>query len=106
MQDQHTMSVKEQLSKLESYLTEAKHEDEKLAGGNKKAAANLRASLLEIGKICSESRKLALDAGKAVPVRKRAPKSEPVEIKEGDTPAEVVEAPSRKPRKPRAPKAA
>lgn len=102
------MSVKEQLSKLEQHLAAAKLEEEKLASGSKRAAANLRASLLEIGKGCSETRKLALDAGKAVPVKKRIPKQESkvesLEVKEGDTPAELVEAPSRKPRKPRAKK--
>ena len=34
----------------------------------------MRSSLLEIGKLCSESRKIALDCGKAIATKKRVPK--------------------------------
>lgn len=70
------MSVKDQLAAIERYLLQAKSEDEKLEKGIKSAAPKVRASLLEIGKIVSEGRKLALDHGKAIPVKKRAPKVE------------------------------
>ena len=68
------MSVSAQLAEIERYLIIAKAEDAKLAKGTKSAAAKLRGALLEIGKECSESRKLALGHGKAIPVKKRAPK--------------------------------
>ena len=42
----------------------------------KSAAPKVRSSLLEIGKLVSESRKLALDHGKAIPTKKRVPKAE------------------------------
>ena len=68
------MSVSAQLAEIERYLIIAKAEDAKLAKRTKSAAAKLRGALLEIGKECSNSRKLALDHGKAIPVKKRAPK--------------------------------
>ena len=68
------MSIKDQLTQIERYLIQAKIEDERLEKGVKSAAPKLRASLLEIGKIVSESRKAALDAGKAIATKKRAPK--------------------------------
>ena len=74
--NQHIMSVKDQLAKIESYLLLAKEDDAKLASGVKSAAPKVRSSLLEIGKLVSESRKLALDVGKQIPTKKRAPKVE------------------------------
>ena len=69
-----TMSVQASLAKIEHYLNQAKEDDAKLASGVKSAAPKVRSSLLEIGKLVSESRKLALDHGKAIPVKKCAPK--------------------------------
>ena len=69
-----TMSIQSNLAAIEKYLAVAKAEDTKLANGTKSSAAKVRAALLEIGKECSESRKLALDCGKAIPTKKRVPK--------------------------------
>ena len=63
-----------QLAEIERYLIIAKAEDAKLSAGTKSSAPQVRASLLEIGKLVSESRKLALDAGKQIPVKKSLPK--------------------------------
>src|SRR4051812_24475823 len=109
------MSVKDQLASIERYLVQAKLEDEKLEKGVKSAAPKLRASLLEIGKIVSEGRKVALDAGKAIPIKKRVPKEAKVEealpesasdgeISEILQPAEPSLAPIKKPRAARKPK--
>ena len=104
------MSVSAQLAEIERYLIIAKAEDAKLAKGTKSAAAKVRAALLEIGKEVSESRKPSLEAGKAIPVKKRAPKeskeSEEEELPEAipqlerqDASADVkVAEVSRKPR--------
>ena len=70
------MSIKDSLARIEHYLLLAKDDDAKLASGVKSAAPKVRSSLLEIGKLVSESRKLALDAGKQIPVKKRVPKVE------------------------------
>ena len=70
------MSIQASLAKIEHYLLQAKEDDAKLASGVKSAAPKVRSSLLEIGKLVSESRKLALDHGKAIPVKKRFPKVE------------------------------
>ena len=70
------MSISASLARIEHYLLQAKDDDAKLAAGTKSSAPKVRASLLEIAKICSESRKLVLDAGKAIPVKRRVPKSE------------------------------
>ena len=75
------MSLKQHIASIESHIAVAKQEEIKLSGGCKAAAARFRGSLLEIGKICSEGRKDALDIGKAVPVRRRIPKeSDPASI--------------------------
>ncbi len=78
------MSVKDQLTQIERYLIQAKVEDERLEKGIRSAAPKLRACLLEIGKIVSEGRKIALGAGKAIVPKKRAPKEVKVESKESD----------------------
>ena len=70
------MSVKPSLARIEHYLNQAKEDDAKLAAGTKSAAPKVRSSLLEIGKIVSEARKIALDCGKQIPVKKRVPKVE------------------------------
>ena len=70
------MSIQASLARIEHYLLQAKEDDAKLASGVKSAAPKVRSSLLEIGKLVSESRKLALDHGKAIPVKKRVPKVE------------------------------
>ena len=70
------MSIQINLAAIEKYLAVAKAEDTKLANGTKSYAAKVRAALLEIGKECSNSRKLALDVGKQIPTKKRVPKSE------------------------------
>ena len=70
------MSIQSSLAKIEHYLLQAKEDDAKLASGVKSAAPKVRSSLLEIGKLVSESRKLALNHGKAIPTKKRVPKSE------------------------------
>ena len=70
------MSVQASLAKIEHYLNQCKEDDAKLALGVKSAAPKVRSSLLEIGKLVSESRKLALDHGKAIPTKKRVPKVE------------------------------
>ena len=101
------MSVKDQLSQIERYLIQAKLEDEKLEKGVKSAAPKVRASLLEIGKLVSESRKAALDAGKAIPVRKRAPKEEKKHDEspeDADNEADAASEVSRKPARGRKPK--
>lgn len=79
-------TVKSELDNIERQLSIAKAENERLGKGTKCAAAKLRAALLEIGKSCSESRKLALDAGKSIPVKKREPK----EAKEEEDPEEKL----------------
>ena len=70
------MSISTSLARIEHYLNLAKVDDEKLAAGTKSAAPKVRSSLLEIGKLVSESRKLALDVGKQIPTKKRVPKVE------------------------------
>ena len=68
---------------MEHYLNLAKAEDAKLQKGTRSSAAKVRSALLEIGKECSGARKAALEAGKAIPVKKRAPKAaEAAEAKE------------------------
>jgi hypothetical protein len=67
-------ALKEQLTAIERYLLQAKADEEKLAKGTRSAAPKIRASLLEIGKTVSEGRKLALETGKAIVPKKRAPK--------------------------------
>lgn len=115
------MSLKAHLAGLESHLAVAKQEEIKLAGGCKASAARLRNALLEIGKICSEARKDALDIGKSIIPKKRAskdPSNEPQpDVVESDgekkdepvpmvQPAfEVVSAPVKRTRAPRKPKA-
>lgn len=79
------MSIQSNLAAIEQYLAIAKQEDVKLAKGTKSSAAKVRSALLEIGKECSQSRKLALDAGKQIPVKKKIPKEEKVEVKEADS---------------------
>lgn len=68
------MSVRSSLAEIERCLVIAKAENEKLSRGIRSSAPKLRAALLEIGKSVNESRKLALDIGKAIPVKKRMPK--------------------------------
>ena len=68
------MSVTDLLAAIDSRLSIAKSENEKLSRGIRSSAPKLRAALLEIGKSVNESRKLALDLGKAIPVKKRMPK--------------------------------
>lgn len=68
------MSVTDLLAAIDSRLSIAKAENEKLSRGIRSSAPKLRAALLEIGKSVNESRKLALDLGKAIPVKKRMPK--------------------------------
>lgn len=68
------MSVTDLLAAIDSRLSIAKSENEKLSRGIRSSAPKLRAALLEIGKSVNESRKLALDIGKAIPVKKRMPK--------------------------------
>ena len=68
------MSVQSSLAEIERCLVIAKSENEKLSRGIRSSAPKLRAALLEIGKSVNESRKLALDIGKAIPVKKRMPK--------------------------------
>ena len=67
------MSTSSNLSKIKRYLSVAKQEDVKLAKGVKSSAAKLRGALLEIGKECSECRKVVLDLGKKIEVKKRVP---------------------------------
>ena len=69
------MSVQSSLAEIERCLAIAKQHDEKLAKGVRSSAPKLRAALLDIGKLVGESRKVALDAGKQIPVKKRAPKA-------------------------------
>lgn len=69
------MSVQSSLAEIERCLAIAKQHDEKLAKGVRSSAPKLRAALLDIGKLVGESRKAALDAGKQIPVKKRAPKA-------------------------------
>ena len=107
------MSIKDSLARIEHYLNLAKADDDKLAAGTKSAAPKVRSSLLEIGKLCSESRKIALDCGKAIATKKRVPKetkssdeelpeSSPIlERADGAKPVEAPElalAPVKKPR--------
>lgn len=68
------MSVSDLLAAIDSRLSIAKAENEKLSRGIRSSAPKLRAALLEIGKSVSESRKLALDICKGIPVKKRLPK--------------------------------
>ena len=82
------MSVQASLAKIEHYLNQAKEDDAKLASGVKSAAPKVRSSLLEIGKLVSESRKLALDHGKAIPTKKRVPKVESKESESDESPPE------------------
>ena len=114
------MSIKDSLARIEHYLLLAKEDDAKLASGVKSAAPKVRSSLLEIGKLVSESRKLALDHGKAIPTKKRVPKSEaksdeempespPLEPQDAEVKAsepEVSDTPSIKPKRGRKPKQA
>jgi hypothetical protein len=74
----------------------------------------VRAALLEIGKICSESRKVVLDKAKSLPVKTKAPKEakadEPLPdstpaLERQDGQVEASDTPSKKPRG-RRPKAA
>ncbi len=69
------MSVQSSLAEIERCLAIAKQHDEKLAKGVRSSAPKLRAALLDIGKLVGESRKVALDAGKAIPTKKRASKA-------------------------------
>ena len=72
--------IKAQLSLIVGHLATAKAEEIKLSGGCKASAARCRNALLEIGKICSETRKDVLEVGKAVQTKKRIPK-DPEEVK-------------------------
>lgn len=63
------------LAEIERCLAIAKQHNEKLAKGVKSAAPKLRAALLDISKLVGDSRKAALEAGKQIPVKKRAPKA-------------------------------
>ena len=65
------MSIKDSLARIEHYLNLAKADDDKLAAGTKSAAPKVRSSLLEINKLCLESRKIALDCGKAIVTKKQ-----------------------------------
>ena len=99
--------------KIEHYLLQAKEDDAKLASGVKSAAPKVRSSLLEIGKLVSVSRKLAVDHGTAIPVKKRVPNvaskfdeemPESPELERQDAVAEikaveVSDTPSIKPKK-------
>ena len=112
------MSIQSNLAAIEKYLAVAKAEDAKLASGTKSSAAKVRAALLEIGKECSESRKLALDCGKAIPTKKRVPKEpksdseelpeSPPALKRADDvkAPEVSDTPTIKPKRGRKPKLA
>ena len=112
------MSISSNLSEIERYLVIAKQEDVKLARGVKSSAAKLRSALLEIGKECSECRKVVLDLGKNIEVKKRVPKEEKkaeelpllapaLERQDGSEDVEPAEsspislAPVKKPRVPR-----
>lgn len=109
------MAVQQHLAEIERCLAMAKAENEKLIKGTKSAAPKLRSALLDIGKNVSEGRKLALDVGKAIPVKKRIPKEAKVEEElpaespelerqdgvsepEDSQPAEPTLAPIKKPR--------
>ena len=85
-------SLKDQLARLEGFLTTAKLEEAKLSGGCKASAAKLRNALLEIGKGCYELRKSALDLGKAIPVKHRA-KPEEKKAEEAPLPADAPPSP-------------
>lgn len=74
------MSVADLLNSIEMSLTRAKLENEKLSKGTKSAAPKVRAALLEIGKHVAESRKLVLDIGKSIPVKRREPKQPAAEV--------------------------
>jgi len=69
------MSIAASIAQMEHYLNLAKAEDAKLQKGTRSSAAKVRSALLEIGKECSGARKAALEAGKAIPVKKRVPKA-------------------------------
>lgn len=71
------MSVTDLLAAIDSRLSIAKSENEKLSRGIRSSAPKLRAALLEIGKSVNESRKLALDLGKAIPVKRMPKEAEP-----------------------------
>src|SRR5690606_31401865 len=80
--DTEVMSIAASIAQMEHYLNLAKAEDAKLQKGTRSSAAKVRSALLEMGKECS-ARKAALEAGKAIPVKKRAPKvAEAAEAKE------------------------
>lgn len=82
------MSVQSSLAEIERCLAIAKQHDDRLAKGVKSAAPKLRAALLDISKLVGESRKVALEAGKQIPVKKRVPKAA----------AAVAEAPEEAPK--------
>ena len=108
------MGIESNLAAIEKYLSVAKTEDAKLASGTKSSAAKVRAALLEIGKECSQSRKLALDFGKAIPSKKRVPKEEksdseelpesPPALERAAAKPEMSDTPSIKPKRGRRPK--
>ena len=84
------MSVKDQLALLEQHLATAKAEEVQLSAGKQVAATRLRNALLQCGKIVSESRKLALDQGKSIVPKKRAPKEQKSESKESKSEDEML----------------
>ena len=93
------------ISEIERYLAIAKLEQAKLDNGCKASAARVRGALLEIGKEVSQSRKLALDAGKAIVTKKRAPKEEKNQDESPeDADNEAASEVSRKPARGRKPK--
>jgi len=68
------MSVQSSLAEIERCLAIAKQHDEKLVKGVRSSAPKLRAALLDISKLVGESRRVALEVGKQIPVKKRVPK--------------------------------
>ena len=66
--------IKGHIAAIERSLAIARGEEDKLAKGIKCAAPKLRAALLEIGKICSDSRKVVLERAKSMPIKVRSPK--------------------------------
>ena len=110
-------SIAEHLASIERSLATAKAENAKLEKGCKASAAKLRNALLEIGKTCSDSRRDALEAGKAIVVKKRLPKPESKDASSGEEQPDVpvlerqdavadLAAPAKKVRAARKPKVA
>ena len=62
---------------MEKIIANAKFEAQRLSEGKKISATNLRRSLLEVQKLCGESRKAVLASGRAIPVKKRTKKEVP-----------------------------